>query len=54
MDGTEDFLALDQKVKNCTDKETVRECKAREFLDIGREECHCVPHYLINHKRSVS
>ena len=51
MDGTEEFLDLDVKVKKCQNEETVLECKSKtylKYLDIGKRKCGCIPHHLRN------
>ena len=52
MDGTEDFLDMDVKVRKCQNEETVLECRSRKYLDIGKKKCGCIPHHLRSfHKR---
>ena len=46
MDGTEAFLNLADKDKGCQNEETLVDCKAKEYLKIGRNSCKCVPFHL--------
>ena len=54
VEGTEDFLQLDEDVKKCQDKESVVDCLSREYLESGRKKCGCVPYELRNYSRTVS
>ena len=54
MDGTEEFLALNVKVRKCQSVENVLECKSRKYLDTGTKKCGCVPHHLISFQKIVS
>ena len=54
MDGTKGFLSLDVNVRNCTNETTVSECRSKKYLEIGKELCGCVPHYLRSSHKSVS
>ena len=46
MTGTEDFFNLDVEVRQCQNKESVLECQAKKYLEMGKEKCECVPHHL--------
>ena len=46
MDGTEEFLDMDVKVRKCQNEETVLECRSKKYLDIGKKKCGCIPHHL--------
>ena len=54
MDGTPGFLDLDVGVKMCQNSETVLECKAKAYLNAGKEKCKCVPHHLRSFSSQVS
>ena len=54
MNGTQGFLDLDVGVKKCQNHESVLECKAKTYLDVGREKCKCVPHHLRSFSTTVS
>ena len=54
MDGTPGFLELDVDVKKCQNYEPVLECKAKAYLDAGKEKCKCVPHHLRSFSTPVS
>ena len=53
MEGTEEFLELDEDVKKCQARESVVDCSAREYLESGRKHCGCVPYHLRNYSRTV-
>ena len=53
MDGTEGFLSLDDEVKKCQNEESVLECKAKTYIDSGREKCGCVPYQLMSFSSKV-
>ena len=46
IDGTEEFFTLDSQVRKCQNKQSILECKAKEYLRTGRANCSCIPHYL--------
>ena len=54
MDGTPGFLNLDIEVKECQSETTVVECRSKKYLELGKEICKCVPHYLRSFHMSVS
>ena len=54
MEGTEDFDGLSLEVKNCQNKETVLECEAKKYLELGRKKCGCIPHHLRSFSLTVS
>ena len=54
MDGTQGFLDLDDGIRKCQNFETVLECKAKIYLDIGKKKCKCVPHHLRGFSTLVS
>ena len=50
---TDEFLELEEDVRECQDKEPVVDCAATEYLESGRKECECVPYHLRNYSRNV-
>ena len=40
---TESFLGLDEKVRDCQDKEAIQNCPTRQYLHTILEECGCLP-----------
>ena len=51
MDGTDEFLLLDEKARKCGIKESLLECQARLYLWKGVEECGCVPYAIKNYSQ---
>ena len=54
MEGTDEFLDLDDKDKNCQNEKSVLECRSKKYLDIGKEKCNCTPHHLRTYNETVS
>ena len=54
IDGTEEFLRLDEGVKNCQSRETFQDCQAREYVRKGLARCGCVPFQIRTYARHVS
>ena len=54
VDGTEEFLRLDEGIKNCQNRESFQECQAREYVRNGLASCGCIPYQIKNYSRSVS
>jgi hypothetical protein len=54
IDGTEEFLGLDEGVKHCQSRETIQECQAREYIKNGLEKCKCTPYQMRNYSKMVS
>ena len=46
MTGTEDFFNLDVEVRKCQNRESLLECQAKKYKEIGKKECQCVPYQL--------
>ena len=53
MKVTEDFLTLDEKIRNCQISETFLNCKTRKFMDRLRNQCDCLPFNLIKENEKV-
>ena len=53
MTGTKDFFSLDVAVRQCQNKESVIECQAKKYLEMGKKKCKCVPHHLKTFSRKV-
>ena len=49
----ESFHNLHENVKNCQNKETLLECKTRNYLKTGLDRCKCVPYTLRNYSNMV-
>ena len=47
MTVTDNFMELDQEIKNC-DVEIYEECNTRRYLDAVQRKCGCVPWALGN------
>ena len=43
---TEDFLKLDEIVKNCQNYRKFEECETNKYLDIVEKKCKCIPYKL--------
>ena len=54
MDGTDEFLSLDVKVRKCQNEESFLDCEKNDYFEIGRKKCDCVPHHLRIFSKSVS
>jgi hypothetical protein len=54
IDGTEEFLGLDEEIKRCQDRESFQECQAREYIKNGLEKCKCTPYEMRNYSKTVS
>ena len=53
LDGTEEFLDLDVKVRKCQNEETILDCRSRKYLDMGTKKCGCIPHHLMSFDKMV-
>ena len=54
VDGTEAFLAMDDKTKQCQNEETLQVCLTNEFLRKGLEECKCTPYSLRDYSKNYN
>ena len=54
IDGTDNFLELDEDDKQCQGRETFQECQAREYIKTGLEKCKCTPYKMRNYSKTVS
>ena len=54
MAGSEDFDDLPVEIRKCQNRETVLECEAKKYLDLGRKKCGCIPHHLKSFSTAVS
>ena len=43
---TDDYLQLNERVKNCQTKESFEDCTTRYYLNRVQDECSCVPYRL--------
>ena len=53
MKVTEDFLTLDEKIRNCQTSETFLDCKTRTFMDRLLNQCDCLPFSLMKENEKV-
>ena len=54
IDGTEEFLRLDEGIKHCQNRETFQECQAKEYIKDGLVKCKCTPYEMRNYSQTVS
>ena len=54
IDGTEEFLGLDEKIRHCQNRETFQQCQTREYIKNGLEKCNCTPYEIRNYSKIVS
>ena len=50
---SEDFLGLDESIKECQNKESFEECKSGRYIEKVLNECKCLP-FGIQHLYKVS
>lgn len=46
IEVTESFLTLDEDIRDCQNDESYDECKTRNYIDVVREKCNCLPMVL--------
>ena len=54
MDGTDGFLSFDAKVRKCQNEESFLDCEKKDYFEIGRKKCKCIPHHLRIFSKPVS
>ena len=45
---TEEYIQLDKNILKCQNKETFENCTTREYLQMVKNHCNCVPYALKN------
>ena len=48
---TEEFMKLDDEIKNCNNRQSYEECATKAYLEHLKQECKCVPYELRNYSR---
>ena len=43
---SDDFLGLDETIRKCQNIEPLENCTTRQYLDIVKKQCKCVPFAL--------
>ena len=43
---TEDYLGLEEETRKCQNQESFEECTTREYLEMFKQLCNCIPYGL--------
>ena len=43
IEVTDDYLSLDQSVIRCQNKDSIEDCKTRNYIHALQKECGCLP-----------
>ena len=54
MDGTKEFLVLDEEVRECQNEKAILGCRSKKYLENGKKICKCIPHHLKTFHGTVS
>ena len=51
---TDEYMGLDEEVRNCQNKEPFENCTTRQYLETVQNQCNCTPYALSDfNKNSV-
>ena len=54
IEATEAFMLLDEDDRKCQGEESLQECEAKEYIEMGKARCECIPYHLISNFETVS
>ena len=53
---TDDYLGLDENIRQCQNEEAFERCQTRQYLDAVEMQCKCIPYalkYILKYKSNL-